>query len=131
MIGDFVCKYGITTGYTCGYISSKNYLGIGLYPPAYYTFIRVNNTGGFSDLSSGGDSGGPWFFSSTALGIHHGAPGDDPNDAVYMAINYVDGLGVSVVLNPVFGDVPWDYWAWQDIERLYNSHITGGCTSNH
>ena len=47
-----------------------------------------------------------------------------------MAVNYVDGLGVTVVLNPVFADVPWDYWAWQDIERLYNSRVTGGCLTS-
>ncbi|MBI5839476.1 MAG: S-layer homology domain-containing protein [Chloroflexi bacterium] len=47
-----------------------------------------------------------------------------------MAVNYVGGLGVSVVLAPVFADVPWDYWAWQDIERLYNSGVTGGCSTN-
>jgi len=128
-IGDFVCKYGVITGYTCGHISSKNVLGnVGF--PFYFTFIRVDNTAGYTNLSSGGDSGSPWFLTNTAYGIHHGAPQapDDENDAIYMAINYVDGLGVSVVLNPVFGDVPWDYWAWQDIERLYNSRVTGGCS---
>jgi len=47
-----------------------------------------------------------------------------------MAINYIDGVGVSVVLAPRFADVPWNYWAWQDIERLYNSGITAGCSTN-
>ena len=29
-----------------------------------------------------------------------------------------------------FGDVPQTYWAWDYIERLYDSGITGGCASN-
>ncbi len=130
VVGEYVCKYAVVTGYTCGYISSKNFSSSGVDSPSP-TFIRVNNTAAsYPDLSSGGDSGGPWFNNTTAYGVHHGAPGDDPNDAIYMAINYIDGLGVSVVLNPVFADVPWTHTAWQDIERLYNSGVTGGCSTN-
>lgn len=129
VIGGYVCKYGVTSGYTCGYISSKTFWPASV-PNSNPTFIRVNNTAGYNNLSSGGDSGGPWFISTTAYGIHHGEPGDDPGDAIYMAINYIGGLGVSVVLAPRFADVPWDYWAWQDIERLYNSGITAGCGTN-
>ena len=29
-----------------------------------------------------------------------------------------------------FADVEMNYWAWQYIERLYNSGITGGCSTN-
>lgn len=87
----------MTTAYTCGYISSKNFVYQGA-----ATYIRVDNTAGYNDLSSGGDSGGPWFLSNTAYGIHVGAPTDDPNDAVYMAVNYVDssGLGITVMTSP-------------------------------
>lgn len=128
VIGGFVCKYGWKSGYTCGYISSKSFSSIA--PNNTPTFIRVNNTAGYPNLSSGGDSGGPWFNGNTAYGIHHGEPGDDQGDAIYMAINYINDLGVSVVVAPRFADVPWDYWAWQDIERLYNSSITAGCGTN-
>lgn len=129
VIGGYVCKYGVTTEYTCGYISSKTVNG-NVNPPLAATFIRVDNTAGYNDLSSGGDSGGPWFLSTTAYGIHHASSGIDPNDAIYMAINYIEGLDLSVVINPVFADVPWDYWAWQDIERLYNAGFTAGCSTN-
>jgi len=98
-IGNYVCKYGKTSHYTCGYISSKNFKPT--VPNAEATYIRVDNTAGYDDLSSGGDSGGPWFLSNTAYGTHHGAPTADPNDAVYMAVNYVEsGLGVSVMTSP-------------------------------
>jgi hypothetical protein len=98
VIGGFVCKYGWHSGYTCGYISSKWFSSA--YPNNTATFIRVNNTAGFSNLSDGGDSGGPWFNGNTADGIHHAEPSDDPNDAIYMAINYINDLGVSVVEHP-------------------------------
>lgn len=42
----------------------------------------------------------PWFVTNTAWGSHCGSPGDDPNDAYYMAINYVSGIGVSVMTSP-------------------------------
>lgn len=98
-IGGYVCKYGMTTGYTCGYISAKNYCP-SYVPSCGATFIRVDNTAGWNNLSSGGDSGGPWFLVNTAYGTHSGEPGPNPNDAIYMAVNYVGGLGVSVMTAP-------------------------------
>ena len=98
-VGGYVCKYGKRTFYTCGYISDKNYAP-SYVPSVSATFIRVNNTAGYSDLSGSGDSGGPWFLTSNAYGTHSGSPGADPNDALYMAINYISGLGVSVLTSP-------------------------------
>ena len=91
-IGSFVCKWGMTTGRTCGNIQSKNYA------PSYVTnaastFIRVDGT----NLRAGGDSGGPWFVEHLAYGTHSGSPGGDPDDALYMPINYISSLGVSVL----------------------------------
>lgn len=99
MLNTYVCKYGRTTFYTCGNISSKDYCPTYV-PSCDATFIRVNNNAGYSNLSSGGDSGGPWFILNTAYGIHSGEPGPDPGDALYMAQNYVGGLGVTVIINP-------------------------------
>ncbi len=98
-VGMYVAKYGKTSGYTAGYISSKTYQPTSI-PDATATFIRVDNTGDFEDLSSAGDSGGPWFNLSTAYGSHSGSPAGDSNDAFYMAINYVSGIGVSVMTSP-------------------------------
>jgi len=100
VIGGYVCKYGMTSHYTCGYISDKNYKP-SYVPNAIATFIRVDNTAGYNDLSSAGDSGGPWFLTNTAYGTHSGSPGADSNDAIYMAVNYLEsGLGVSVMTSP-------------------------------
>lgn len=86
-VGDYVCKYGKTTGYTCGYIETTSYCYDGA-----CTWIRVGRDG--YNLSEGGDSGGPWFNSYTAYGSHTLGIGDD---SAYMAVNYFGGLGVSVV----------------------------------
>lgn len=92
-IGDFVCKYGINTRYTCGYINDK-YASTG---SAYSnTFIRFHSNTNAQEVG-GGDSGGPVFNGNTALGIVHGFIG---NDGVYMGINYVyPGIGVFVLTN--------------------------------
>lgn len=71
-IGYIMCKSGMTTGITCGEIVSNNAIRNGV-----YGWVSVSNTKQ-SDLSAGGDSGGPWFMypgSSTdiyAAGIHSG-----------------------------------------------------------
>lgn len=82
-VGEYVCKYGITTGYTCGYISDKNFKPSSP-SNALSTYIRVHRDG--VNLSEGGDSGGPWFNSNTGYGIHKCGIGDD---SCYTAINYV------------------------------------------
>lgn len=112
-IGSMVCKYGMTTGRTCGTISSKTF-DLGANHNA--TFIRVNNYPD-GNLSEGGDSGGPWFLEDRAYGSHVGAPGDDPNDSIYMAINYISSIGVSVLTyNPgacnraPYADFTWSAW---------------------
>ena len=93
-LNSHVCKYGKITHYTCGYIKDKNYRPSG----HSATFILVDNTAGYNDLSSGGDSGGPWFHFNDAYGTHFGAPADDPNDAVYMAVNFIlPGIHVNVM----------------------------------
>jgi len=98
-VGDYVCKNGKTTGYACGSISSTTLAPSHVTSPSA-TFIRVNNDQGYANLSSGGDSGGPWFLDTTAYGIHSAEPSDDTGDAVYMAINYISSLGVSVLTAP-------------------------------
>jgi hypothetical protein len=89
VVGEFVSKFGWASGYTWGFISDKNFNPGGA---MNNTLIRVHRDG--INLSSAGDSGGPWFSSNTAYGLHVGSIGDD---AYYMAINYIDALGLSVL----------------------------------
>ena len=91
-VGGTVCKFGMTTGRTCGSIQSRSY-NPGLVPSSNATWVRVD--GGSTNLSEGGDSGGPWYFGGSAYGIHHCGIG---NDACYMAVNFIgsSGLGLTV-----------------------------------
>ena len=65
VVGDYVCKFGKTTGYNCGNIVDKNYQT--QIPNSTATFIKVHNSSG-ADLIEPGDSGGPWFNGNTAYG---------------------------------------------------------------
>lgn len=90
-LNSWVCKYGKTSGYTCGFITNKDFRPGD--PSSWSaTFILVHRDG--VDLSSTGDSGGPWFLGNTAYGVHSGGVGDD---AYYMAVNYVDYLDLTVL----------------------------------
>ena len=94
VIGTFVCKFGKTTGKTCGWIDSKTYDPNPISNLFGGKYIYVDGRG--ANLSEGGDSGGPWFVEDIAYGIHSGHPANDKN-SYYMAINYVSGVGVSVL----------------------------------
>ena len=90
--GDFVCKYGWTTGHGCGWIVTTSHR------PSWggynwdNTWVRVRNDS--YSLSAGGDSGGPWYHGNTAYGTtsawhNRGGVPRPPNEAIYMAINYL------------------------------------------
>lgn len=65
--GNFYCKTGIITGYDCGNVTNVNFC------PGYgglsCTFFLVKGT---ADMSIPGDSGGPVYSSSTAVGTISG-----------------------------------------------------------
>jgi hypothetical protein len=83
--GDYICKYGSATGFTCGDIVTKYYDLLG-----HSGFVQVHDYNN-SDLSSGGDSGGPWYYDAynEAWGIHTDNARENPNDAVFMPIDYI------------------------------------------
>ena len=93
VINEFVCKYGKTTGYACGYITDKNFAP-GYVPNVNATFIRVHRDG--VDLAQSGDSGGPWYSNQTAYGI---LSGENGQDGIYMPINYVSECLLYVLTN--------------------------------
>ncbi len=93
VIGETVCKFGMTTGYTCGTISSTTFAP-SYVPNAAATFVIVSSS--TQDQSAPGDSGGPWFSGSTAYGVNSGEFTTNFN-AIYMPIDYATGIGVSVL----------------------------------
>lgn len=95
-INSYLCKYGKTTGYKCGYLVSKTYKPSWV-PFATATFHHAEPRGG-PDMSSEGDSGGPVFINNEAWGIvsgQYGAPWCicdliyDPSNAVqtYLSVS--------------------------------------------
>ena len=98
-VGNFVCHYGRTTGYGCGYVDSTT-IAPGYIPGATATYIKVSGCPFSNSLGDLGDSGGPWFSSSTAWGWQSGASGPNScgiNDGIFMAANYVSNQGASIL----------------------------------
>ena len=106
-LGSLYCRYGPYTSpsYACGDLISKTHLG-GMPNPLATTMVPHRDG---VDLSSPGDSGGPVYTASSALGIAHSCLSDDvqcddPNlddDLTYVAFDYIEsGLGVSILTAP-------------------------------
>lgn len=104
-IGYWVCHQGRTTGYSCGNITSltyqPTYAGACPNTTCSAVWIKVEST---TLECYGGDSGGPWFNNGLAYGIYKGQSSSGTtaagcNFAFYMGINYVSGLGVSLMTN--------------------------------
>jgi hypothetical protein len=70
--GQYICKYGRSTGQTCGYTDPYTYTD------SYGAFYRMNSNSTYPRQSLEGDSGGPVFTGSIALGQVHGRDGGNP-----------------------------------------------------
>lgn len=97
-VGDTICKYGRTTGQTCGEIinvdASTNFKGeVG-------TYIKVRNANGIA-MTDFGDSGGPAFTPAAgAVGIVHGkGTGSSAKDMYVMSVDRYRANGVGVIKN--------------------------------
>ncbi|MCY7400042.1 MAG: S1 family peptidase [Nocardioides sp.] len=84
----FLCKYGRTQGYDCGLILSVNYC------PSYVTNCTPNLIE--IDLNvDPGDSGGPVMEGAQGFGLVSGFTAVD--HGIYMRINYISTLGLSIL----------------------------------
>lgn len=97
-VGSSACHYGSSTGYSCSTIMSRN----ACWPGMGCSFIAVNGS-----ISSGGDSGGPWFYSSAALGVHKGTAYINlGNRSVFTYVgNAISSLGVTLCITAACGVV--------------------------
>lgn len=87
-VGTAICKYGVSTGQTCDTVVATNVCA-----NDYCGLSKVGN-----DISEAGDSGGPWFFGNTAMGIHHGTAWHGAKIvSAFTRIGAVNLLSVSVV----------------------------------
>lgn len=62
IVGESVCKFGLTTGRTCSFVNRTDICANGY----------CGLTAARDYISSNGDSGGPWYNGSSARGVHHG-----------------------------------------------------------
>jgi hypothetical protein len=95
VVGSYLCKYGRTTGYSCGQLLSKSFTPgwLGACPVqggCHPTWHRVASPA----ACSGGDSGGPYFVGNFAYGVHKGHVS---STCAYMAIDYVWPLSVTLL----------------------------------
>lgn len=92
-------KYGQATGATIGRLESKTFQpDEGSVPNPNATWMLVSNYFNYDKLIDRGDSGGPWYSYPYALGISKGMFEEEGMQyAVYMAINYIDALGLEVM----------------------------------
>lgn len=97
-VGDFVCKYGKVTKAGCGFIVSKNAAGCAPVAGSLYVKVDSDPDGGGFDLAESGDSGGPWYTGSTALGNTSCQQGFD---AIYTTVGFTEGaLGAKILTVP-------------------------------
>lgn len=93
--GRVACHYGVggaAPEYKCGTISNRSYRPASRsYNNPTATFVRVVNNN--DDLVDASDSGGPWNFGNTALGIQSGGNTDPGGHAFYMSITYFNDDG--------------------------------------
>lgn len=105
---DPICKYGKTTGYTCGSVDSKGFC------PAYVPsctprFILADHDTGYPLMVKQGDSGGPAMYNNTAIGIVSGCTSDSSGTCngrgIFMNQDDFDtaasgGLNIRVLVTP-------------------------------
>lgn len=94
-IGSLVFKYGTTTGRTWSHIEYKTFAPWWV-TSAASTFIYTDGDPYPNDFSEPGDSGSPVFVEDLAYGILIGHNTTN-KDGIYMAIDYISSLGVSVL----------------------------------
>ena len=87
-IGEWVCKYGMSTGYACGTIANNAQDGVN---------IRIDNMS-----VNFGDSGGPWFWNNTAYGSTQSkcTLGNGQPCVIYGPVDHIyNQLQVSILTN--------------------------------
>ena len=98
--GMTLCKYGKTTGYDCGEVTSIGYLPRWISPSSPY-FGRLTNRS--LDMSTEGDFGGPIFRNGSAVGLTSGFDGanifcEDENIFGFLYPFATNALDIGVII---------------------------------
>ncbi|WP_158238322.1 MULTISPECIES: S1 family peptidase [Luteimonas] len=97
-LGSEVCKQGRTTGYTCGKVIQKDFEFA--FNGEIGTYVLVEPLSGQGPVAKGGDSGGPVFQGSKAVGMVHGGYEEgDPRygTMVFIPIENIEALKLKVI----------------------------------
>jgi hypothetical protein len=92
--GDYLCKYGYASGYTCGFVITK--YRHGYVPNSVAVYIETGNSPSYPNQSSPGDSGGPFFLGNSAVALMQGYSGPNQygrNNAVAMSVTWITNMG--------------------------------------
>lgn len=97
--GLYVCKYGRTSGKTCGYVNASKTTD------SYGTFSKADVSTAYPKMSIEGDSGGPVYNSGLAIGIVHGR--DSAYNLYYSAVTTWSAVNKNYYF---VGQGFWDGW---------------------
>jgi hypothetical protein len=106
MLGDYVCHYGIGSGYSCGIIDDTSFDPGNICGPTglsdcYSSWIHVADSGALK--CSGGDSGGPFFVLGVAYGTTQaGLLGATPSDCggmTFMQTEFLVTMSLAVYIH--------------------------------
>lgn len=91
--GQTVCNYGLTTGRKCLTVHKR---GVSY---SYGGYSYRNLTAASRHVTAGGDSGGPWYYGHSAVGVHSGRVYvDGASRSVYSEVRHLrNGLGLRLL----------------------------------
>ena len=98
MEGDYVCHFGIKSGYSCGEVVSTTHdpnYGICGSDGCDHRWVKVE---GETLKACSGDSGGPWFQDRTAYGIMSGTENGGENDCTPEGTDYATFTAMDDIL---------------------------------
>jgi hypothetical protein len=126
--GSTVCHSGITTGASCGKVIAVNSVS------EEFDGIWLHDLTAVEDAcNAGGDSGGPWFASNTAYGIHNGYDLERPSCGKGSILFYTEITEATDALNAhVVANFPSQTTVYASPKQCPASsvHVSGSVTSD-
>lgn len=103
-VGSGVCGYGKETDYKCETVAECGLSATTVVPDNNQTYTVGGLCRVRAHVTTGGDSGGPWFIGNTAYGIHYGRVGS--GSAFSLVSNALIATRVNLVVDGAGNTVP-------------------------